>query len=412
MTVIIIPARILEYVSINMAANIDNNQLQLSSDTDSEDNTEQSLIEYYFSRGFQYKSIIDFLTKRHGIIISERTLRNRLNEYGLRRRSPNFDMNAVRGVMQNLLNGPGNTGGYRSMWHALRTQGLQVPRRVVEQLMRELDPEGCQSRRARRLRGRTYHVPGPNYCWHTDGYDKLKPYGFPIHGCIDGWSRKIIWLHVARSNNKPEIPAAFFLKSVQEYGCPVKLRSDCGTENGIMAAMQCQFRSEAHAHFYGTSPANQRIECWWSQFRKNRSTWWINCFKDLCERNIFSPDNELESECLWLCFSDVIQKDLDYVKEQWNTHRIRDSKHETIPGIPDELYYIPENSGGVENLAMPLPDNQIQYVEENLLHFNEEQNMAKDYFEHILENSDLHQPTNWQEAEQLYFTLMAIANGT
>ena len=22
--------------------------------------------------------------------------------------------------------------------------------------------------------------------WHIDGYDKLKPYGFPIHGCIDG----------------------------------------------------------------------------------------------------------------------------------------------------------------------------------------------------------------------------------
>ena len=391
-----------------MAANLDNNQL--SSDTDTED--EQSLIEYYFSRGFQYKSVIDFLQKRHGIVISERTLRNRLNEYGLRRRSPNFDINNVRQVMHDLLNGPGNMGGYRSMWHALRTQGLQVPRRVVEQLMRELDPEGCQSRRAKRLRRRTYHVPGPNYCWHADGYDKLKPYGFPIHGCIDGWSRKIIWLQVARSNNRPEIPASFFLKSVQTYGCPVKLRSDCGTENGIMAAMQCQFRSQADAHFYGTSPANQRIECWWSHFRKNRSTWWINYFKDLCERNIFNPDNELESECLWLCFSDVIQKDLDYIKEQWNTHRIRDSKHETIPGIPDELYCFPEKSGGVENLAMPVADDQIQYVEDNLLLFNEEQNVVKQYFEHIFENSGLHQPTHWQEAEQLYFTLMTIANGT
>ncbi len=74
-------------------------------------------------------------------------------------------------------------GGYRSMWHALRSSGHQVPRNVVERLMRELDPEGCQIRRAKRLRRRTYRVPGPNYCWHTDGYDKLKPYGFPIHGC-------------------------------------------------------------------------------------------------------------------------------------------------------------------------------------------------------------------------------------
>ncbi|XP_028408713.1 uncharacterized protein LOC114531276 [Dendronephthya gigantea] len=385
---------------------------ELSSGSDADTEDEQSLIEYYFSRGFKYKSIIDFLHKRHGIVISERTLRNRLSEYGLRRRSPNFNINDVRRVMSDLLNGPGKMGGYRSMWHALRTQGLQVQRRVVEHLMRELDPEGCQYRRAKRLRRRTYHVPGPNYCWHSDGYDKLKPYGFPIHGCIDGWSRKIIWLHVARSNNKPEIPASFFLRSVQIYGCPVKLRTDCGTENGTMAAMQCHFRSQADAHFFGTSPANQRIECWWSYLRKNRSTWWINYFKDLCERNIFNPDNELESECLWLCFSDVIQKDLDYVKEQWNTHRIRNSRHDTIAGIPDELYYFPEKSGGEENLAMPVADDHIRFVEENLVHFDEEENITKQYFEHIFENSGLHQPTNWQEAEQLYITLMAVANGT
>ena len=27
---------------------------------------------------------------------------------------------------------------------------------------------------------------GPNFLWHCDGYDKLKPYGLCIHGCIDG----------------------------------------------------------------------------------------------------------------------------------------------------------------------------------------------------------------------------------
>lgn len=32
-----------------------------------------------------------------------------------------------------------------------------------------------------------YNAKGPNYSWHTDGYDKLKPYGIAIHGCIDGY---------------------------------------------------------------------------------------------------------------------------------------------------------------------------------------------------------------------------------
>ena len=253
-----------------------------SSSSNSED--ERSLIEYYFAREFQYDSIVDFLSKRHGISMSERTLRSRLNGYGLRRRSPAFNAHEIREIIREKLRGPGCMGGYRSMWHALRISGHQVPRNIVEQLMRELDPEGCQIRRARRLRRRTYRVPGPNHCWHTDGYDKLKPYGFPIHGCIDGWSRKMIWLRVARSNNNPLVPGLFYIESVEEYGCPVKLRTDCGTENGVMAALQCEFRSTPDAHFFGTSPANQRIESWWSQLRKSRSTWWINYFKDLIER--------------------------------------------------------------------------------------------------------------------------------
>ena len=97
-----------------------------------------------------------------------------------------------------------------------------------------------------------------------------------------------------------------------------------------MAAIQCEFRMSVDAHLFGTSPANQRIESWCAQFRKNRSTWWINYFKDLCEREMFNPNNELEFECLLFRFSDVIQNDLDYVKEQWNSHRIRNSGHDTI----------------------------------------------------------------------------------
>ena len=56
-------------------------------------------------------------------------------------------------------------------------------------------------------------------------------------------------------------------------GCPVKLRTDCGTENGVMAAMQCTFQQDAEAHKYGSSLVNQRIEGWWVFCRRN------SCFK-------------------------------------------------------------------------------------------------------------------------------------
>ena len=98
-----------------------------------------------------------------------------------------------------------------------------------------------------------------------DGYDKFKPFGFPIHGCIDGWSRKIMWLQVA------EVPAKNFLECVTKYGgCPVKVRNTCGTENGVLAAIQCDIRGTADAHVFGSSSSNQRIEGWWSFYRRNR----------------------------------------------------------------------------------------------------------------------------------------------
>ena len=52
-------------------------------------------------------------------------------------------------------------------------------------------------------------------CIHTlpyTGYDKVKPYGFPVNGGIDMFSRKILCLEVARSNNDPQMAATFYLK--------------------------------------------------------------------------------------------------------------------------------------------------------------------------------------------------------
>ncbi|KAL5509127.1 hypothetical protein EMCRGX_G004432 [Ephydatia muelleri] len=55
---------------------------------------------------------------------------------------------------------------------------------------------------------------GQNWCWHIDGYDKLRPCGFPIYACIDGFSRKIIWLELTSTNNDPNVVVKFFLDAV------------------------------------------------------------------------------------------------------------------------------------------------------------------------------------------------------
>jgi len=59
----------------------------------------------------------------------------------------------------------------------------------VLSFMKTIDPGGVSLQKAHRLKRRKYRANGPNYVWHVDGYDKLKPYGFCIHGSIDGYSR-------------------------------------------------------------------------------------------------------------------------------------------------------------------------------------------------------------------------------
>ena len=94
----------------------------------------------------------------------------------------------VRKIIGEELDGPSCTSGYRAMWHTVRLKyGLCIPSSTVQSLLKEVDPVGTEERRKHRVKRRTYSSNGPNECWHVDGYDKLKPFGFPIHGAVDGF---------------------------------------------------------------------------------------------------------------------------------------------------------------------------------------------------------------------------------
>lgn len=117
--------------------------------------------------------------------------------------------------------------------------GIITDRETVHLLLQLMDGEGVALWARNRLRRRVYNSRGPNYNWHIDGYDKLKPYGICISGCIDGFSRKMIWLEAYKSNNDPKIIAGYFIDAITDSnGCPYRVRLDHGIENTHVAQMQ------------------------------------------------------------------------------------------------------------------------------------------------------------------------------
>ncbi|XP_061181183.1 uncharacterized protein LOC133189807 [Saccostrea echinata] len=144
-------------------------------------------IQEYFFNGYDNKEIIFLLWSNYGVKISCRHLKRRMTRLNLRRRRPyNVDM-AIRAIQEEMMFS-GQTLGCRSMKRRLlQTHGFFIGRDNMLCLLRIIDPDGVDLRASHCLTRRMYLNNGPNYLAHVDGYDKLKPLGFAIHGAMCGY---------------------------------------------------------------------------------------------------------------------------------------------------------------------------------------------------------------------------------
>ena len=139
-----------------------------------DEDSEESLIRYYFLRGFEYKEIILLLLNNHKTEISLSTLKRRIKSYGLRRQRSEYNIDEARASIRTIINGHGSLQGYRSVWHTLQLRETRILLVVVQELLQEMDPEGTELRLGHRLRRRI-------------GYDTL----VKIHDCLDRCSHLI-----------------------------------------------------------------------------------------------------------------------------------------------------------------------------------------------------------------------------
>lgn len=98
------------------------------------------------------------------------------------------DMFSFKCFGQNLASTPGSTWVNLVIAKIeLQTDHYHGFRETVRLLLRVMDPDGVRSRRRGQLCRRVYRNSGPNFLIHVDGYDKIKRFGFAIHGAIDGY---------------------------------------------------------------------------------------------------------------------------------------------------------------------------------------------------------------------------------
>ncbi|KAH0552164.1 hypothetical protein KQX54_006381 [Cotesia glomerata] len=222
------------------------------------------------------------------------TLKRILSTLGLKRKYvPESNMREIIAAAIEEVNSCGYNLCYRSLWKKLKLQyKLRVKRETVYKILKILDPEGIANRYGNKLRRRQYISPGPNFMWHLDGYNKLKQFGFAIHDCIDGFSRKVMWLEVATTNNDLAVTAYYYLKTVKQLKfLPTVIRCDKGSENVLIGLFD---------------------------------------------------ESSLHIKCLQLCFGPLLKYDLQNNKKLWNQHRIRrQAARNHLDGQPNAFFQLP-----------------------------------------------------------------------
>jgi len=79
---------------------------------------------------------------------------------------------------------------------------------------------------------RQYLVPWPNALWHLGGHHSLIRWGLVIHGCIDGFSRQIMFLRCIINNNLSQTLLELVLKAIENDALwPSRIRVDYGVES-------------------------------------------------------------------------------------------------------------------------------------------------------------------------------------
>ena len=257
------------------------------------------------------------------LMISRTTLWRRLSELDIPLSSYSDITNAeLDGVMELLVKDfPRN--GIVMMWGQLRSMNIHVTRQRVHDSMVRVSPDFVYHRRSNTISRRVYNVPSSNALWHIDGLHCLIRWKIVIHGGVDGYSRRVVYLH-ASSNNRAETVYKLFVDAVRECGWPSRVRSDKGGENVEVARAMLAVRGTGRkSHITGSSVHNQRIERLWRDTFRCIGQLYYTLFYDMEAHDLLDPDCDKDLFAIHYVFLPRINHQLTQFANAWNQHPLR-----------------------------------------------------------------------------------------
>ena len=243
--------------------------------------------------------------------VSERAIYRRMAEYDLKIR----DLSRVSDN-QIDLEVLAFTNGYPFcgeiiLTELLKGRGFNVDRYRLRDSIHHVIDFGVPARKRGRIKRRVFNVKGANHLWRIDTNHKLIKWCIIIFGAIDGYSRLPVSLECI-NNNKATILLPCFLKGVETYGIPNRVRSDKGKDNVLVAGYMIEKRgSERGSMITGPSTHNQRIERLWRDVFDGVLAFCYELFTFMEDNELLDPFNEMDIAAIHDIFIPLINNKLD-----------------------------------------------------------------------------------------------------
>ncbi|KAG1859675.1 hypothetical protein F4604DRAFT_1588966 [Suillus subluteus] len=356
----------------------------------------QILTQYHHDNITNRTKISCLLQAEHGIIMSEATVVQHRQQFGLLESGqltcslPGSTKRQL--VLDQLAQDPLHHCGPHLVQEAIvaDTGHLLTRERPQGRIEHQGGPERYHHHKGRttregqkKVRGQVEKIIVPHHQWSGDGHDKLSKIGFPIWAIHDQWSGKWLGMWVVPNNQLKTSIAYLYLSLVHKLGgMPLQTTTDCRSKTtevyGFVTALREIFSpnlstDELPAHQFLKSIHNITIKHGWLRVRVQ----WGDNVKVFWEAgeaiyNDMDPHQYALVQWLW---PRLIQQELDKLKHRLNTHTVQYDHDKLLPlGVSPNIAMSLHEDYDAEN-CLQLVDRDVvknlmeEIGGENLIHF-------------------------------------------